>query len=43
MEARLLTAASKANIPPKEAERTIASGFNIGWQYPKQVPPPKDE
>lgn len=43
MEARLLTAASKANIPPKEAERTINSGFNIGWKYPKQVPPPKVE
>ena len=42
MEDRLLTAASKANIPPKEAEQTIASGFKIGWQYPKQVPPPSE-
>lgn len=42
-EARLLTAARKANIPPKEAERTINSGFNIGWKYPKQVPPPSEE
>ena len=42
MEARLLTAASRANIPPMEAQRTIASGFNIGWKYPKTVPPPSE-
>lgn len=42
MEPRLLTAASRANIPAMEAQRTIASGFNIGWKYPKQVPPPSE-
>ena len=42
MEARLAAAASRANIPPMEAQRTIASGFNIGWKKPKRVPPPSE-
>jgi Bifunctional DNA primase/polymerase, N-terminal len=42
IEARLLTAASSAHIPAMEAQRTIASAFNIGWKKPKQVPPPSE-
>lgn len=42
IEALLLTAASRANIPAMEAQRTIASGFNIGWKKPKTVPPPSE-
>jgi len=41
MEARLLRAAMSAKMPSIEAERTIVSGFNIGWKHPKQVPPAK--
>lgn len=42
IEARLLAAAHTVSLPPTEAQRTIASAFRIGWQYPKQVPPPQE-
>jgi len=42
IENKLLTVAQSVRMPTNEAERTIASGFRIGWQHPKTVPPPKN-
>lgn len=42
IEPLLYSAAQSVGMSHVEALRTIESGFNIGWKYPKQVPPPQE-